>query len=293
MAIHSGLAKAVLLYRALNGRSGARVGRVQTTGDGPELRYPPGLIAYPQVQALWARRYMIETGATERDLAAAAINACAAGARNPRAAIRTPITEEEYFQSPYVAEPYRRADCTIEVDGACALLVTSLERARDLKLAPAVIAASGWRSRQFDIAMASSLLYEQMSRNYGFYLRDSLWAEAGMSPGKVDVASLYDCFTGVLLQNIEAFGLAEPGGAGDFIRRQMVDRALPQINPSGGLLTEGYLHGMNLVVEAVWQVQGMAGPTQVEDCGTALACSGGALSGSALVLARDPQRRIA
>lgn len=75
MAIHCGLADAVLVYRALNGRSGQRVGRVQATGVGPELRYPVGLVAYPQVQALWARRYMIETGATEHDLAAAAINA--------------------------------------------------------------------------------------------------------------------------------------------------------------------------------------------------------------------------
>lgn len=290
MAVHCGLAKSVLVFRALNGRSGARVGRVQTSGGGTELRYPVGLIAYPQVQALWARRYMIETGATERDLAAAAINARARATKNPRALARKPITEEDYFKSPYVAEPYRRLDCTVEVDGACAVLVTSLERARDLKLAPAVIRSSGWHSHQFDLDMGSFLLYDEMTKNFAFHMRDRLWGEAGMSPGDVDVASLYDCFTGVLISNIEAYGLSEFGGAGDFLRRQQTDTALPQINPSGGLLAEGYLHGMNIVAEAVWQVQGEAGPTQVAGCESALTCSAGALSGSALVLTRDHGR---
>ncbi len=287
MAIAAGQASAVLVYRALNGRSGTRVGRAPAGGTGAALRHSLGLVAYPQVQALWCRRYMIETGAGERDLAAAAINARARGARNPRALRRTPLTEEDYFAGPYVAEPYRAADCTLEVDGACAVLVTSLERARDLKLAPAVIRSSGWQSHRFDLDMASFLTYDDFARNFAHHLRDRLWREAGLGPSDLDVASLYDCFSGVLLQNIEGFGLAEPGGGGDYLRRQAGDRGLPAINPSGGLLAEGYLHGMNTLSEAVWQVQGEAGPTQVEGCRTALASSGGALSGSALVLGRD------
>ena len=290
MAVHCGLAKAVLVFRALNGRSGVRVGREQATGSGTELRYPVGLVAYPQVQALWARRYMIETGATEHDLAAAAINARCHAAKNPRATRREPLTEADYFKSPYVAEPYRRADCTVEIDGACAVLVTSLDRARDLRLPPAVIRSSGWHSHRFDLDMASLLTYDLPSRNYAYHLRDRLWRDAELAPGDVDVASLYDCFTGVLLENIEGFGLCEIGGAGDFLRRQATDRDLPVVNPSGGLLAEGYLHGMNLVAEAVWQVQGEAGLTQVAGCRHALTCSGGALSGSALILGRDDGR---
>lgn len=289
MAVHCGLANAVLVYRALNGRSGQRVGRVQASGLGPELRYPVGLVAYPQVQALWARRYMIETGATERDLAAAAINASMRASLNPRASRRRLITEEDYFNSPYIAEPYRKLDCTIEIDGACAVLVTSLEMARDLKLAPAVIASSAWQTHNFEVDMANFLTYDDMSRNYAWHLRDRLWGMAGMSPSDVDVASLYDCFTGVLIANVEGYGLAELGGGGDFLRCQMTDSKLTTINPSGGLLTEGYLHGMNTLAEAVWQVQGVAGPTQVADCNSALTCSGGAQCGSALVLTRDHQ----
>ncbi len=291
MAIHCGLANAILVVRARNGRSGQRVGRVQASGVGTELRYPVGLVAYPQVQALWARRYMIETGATERDLAAAAINASVRASVNPRAFRRKPITEADYFNSPYVAEPYRRLDCTVEVDGACAVLVTSLERARDLKLAPAVIASSAWRTHKFDLDMASFLCYDDFSRNYTYHLRDRLWGLAGLSPHEIDVASLYDCFTGVLIQNIEGLGLCEIGEGGEFLRRQSADPKLPTINPSGGLLAEGYLHGMNVLAEAVWQVQGMAGPTQVPDCNSAVTCSAGAQCGSALILTRDHQRQ--
>lgn len=287
MAIHCGLAKAVLVYRALNGRSGVRVGQARTSGAGPEIRYPTGLVAYPQVQALWAKRYMLETGATEHDLAAAAINASMGGSVNPRAMRRKAITKDDYFTSPYVAEPFRRVDCTIEVDGGCAVLVTSVEMARDLKLTPVVIEGSGWHSHQFDLDMASALIYATPGHNYGYHLRDRIFGLAGLSASDIDVASLYDCFTGVLLQNIEGFGFAEPGGGGDLIRRSMAGDRVVAINPSGGLLAEGYLHGMNLVAEAVWQLQGMAGTTQVERARTALTCSGGAMCGSALVLVRD------
>jgi acetyl-CoA acetyltransferase len=287
MAIHSGLAKAVLVYRALNGRSGLRVGRERTTGAGTDMRYPVGLVAYPQVQALWARRYMIETGATEHDLAAAAINAARGASVNARALRRKQITEDEYFASPYVAEPFRRLDCTVEIDGACAVLVTSLEMARDLKPPAVVIEGSGWHSHDFDLDMASALTYDEPGRNYGYHLRDRLYGLAGIGPGEIDVASLYDCFTGVLLQNIEGFGLAGPGGAGELLRSKMRGEKGPAINPSGGLLAEGYLHGMNILAEAVWQLQGIAGATQVPDARTALTCSGGAMCGSALVLARD------
>jgi acetyl-CoA acetyltransferase len=291
MAIHCGLANTVLVFRALNGRSGSRVGRVRAAGAGPDLRYPVGLVAYPQVQALWARRYMIETGATEHDLAAAAINASKHASVNPRAVRRQRVTETDYFASPYVAEPYRVLDCTIEIDGACAIVVTSVERARDLKLAPAVIESSAWRTHGFDLDMASFLCYDDLSRNYAFHLRDRLWGLAGLSPHEVDVASLYDCFTGVLLQNVEGLGICEIGEAGQFLRRQDIDGGRPVINPSGGLLAEGYLHGMNILAEAVWQVQHTAGPTQVPACSTALTCSGGALSGSAMILARDHHAR--
>jgi acetyl-CoA acetyltransferase len=230
---------------------------------------------------------MEETGATERDLAAAAINARRRAARNPRALLKSPLTEDTYFREPYIAEPFRRVDCTVEVDGACAVLVTSLELARDLRLPPALIASSGWHTHSFDLDMGSILTYESGAKNFGHFMKDRLFAEAGISASDLDAACLYDCFTGVLLQNIEGFGLCPPGGAGELIRNQMDDPSLPQINPSGGLLAEGYLHGINHVAEAVWQLQGMAGPTQVRDCKHVMVCSGGMMDGAAMILTRD------
>lgn len=203
MAIHAGQAKCVLVFRALNGRSGMRIGRHGANGDGAALRQAVGLLAYPQIQALYTRRYFEETGAGERDLAAAVINATQRAASNPRALRRTALTEQAYFASPYIAEPYRRVDCTTEVDGACAVLVTSLERARSLALPPAVIASSGWHTHRFDLDMGSLLTYESGLRNFGYYMRERLYNEAGHGPSEVDAFCLYDCFSGVLLQNIE------------------------------------------------------------------------------------------
>jgi acetyl-CoA acetyltransferase len=287
MAVHAGLAKAVLVFRALNGRSGMRVGWEKAAGVGPDLRYRPGLDSYPQVLAIWTSRYMHETGATEDDLAVAAINARLNGARNPRALRKAPLSTEDYFRSPYVAKPFRRVDCTIEVDGAAAVLVTSIERARDLNLPPAVVSGSGWLTRGFDLDMAGMLCYDQPSRNYAHHLKDRLYGEAGLAPADIQSVALYDCFTGVLLQNLEGFGFAEPGGGGDFVRAVMRGERGPVVNPSGGLLAEGYLHGMNLLADAVWQVQGLAGETQVPGCVNALCCSGGSMSGSAIILSAD------
>jgi acetyl-CoA acetyltransferase len=290
MAVEAGLAKSVLVFRALNGRSGMRVGRVKSQSEAAALRRSVGIIAYPQILALAYRRQMVEAGATEHDLYAAVANARRNASRNPRALRRDPVTEEAYFAQPYVASPFRNADCTIEVDGACAVLVTSLERARDLKLPPATVASSAWGSHQFDLDMGSMLSYDMPSKNVGWHMQDRLYGGCDLTPADIDVASLYDCFTGVLLQNMEGLGVCGYGEAGDYLRRKLAGGRGAVVNPSGGLLAEGYLHGMNVLAEAVWQVQGVAGPTQVDNCKVALTSSGGLTTASALLLARDHTR---
>ena len=288
MAVHAGLASNIIVFRALNGRSGLRVGREAATGGGTEFRYPLGYTAYPQVTAMWARRYMIETGSTEHDLAAIAIAQRKWAAMNPRAILQSELTEEEYFASPYVAAPYRVVDCTTEVDGAAAVLVTSLERARDLKLTPAVITGAAWETHGFDLDMGSTLRYKDYSRNFTHHLADRLWTSAGLGPQDVDVAELYDCFTGVLASSMEGLGFCGRGEAGAFARagHTAPGGKLPT-NTHGGLLSEGYLHGMNTVNEAVWQIQGLGGDRQVPEVDVVAVCSGGLGSGSALVLTKD------
>ncbi len=288
MAVAAGFAKNVVVFRAMNGRSGVRIGQRSAVGGGTEFRYPLGFVAYPQVAAMWARRYMIETGASERDFAAIAIAQRRWAEKNPRAILKSPLSEEDYFRSRWVAEPFRLPDCTTEVDGAAAVLVTSLDHARDLRQTPAVITSAAWATHGFDLDMGSSLRYDDYVRNYASHLAGPLWQRAGLGPQDVDFAEVYDCFTGALAINMEGLGLCDVGGAGAFARAGHTSPGgkLPT-NTHGGLLSEGYVHGMNTVTEAVWQIQGLGGERQVPKADVAVVSSGAYVSGSALVLTKD------
>jgi acetyl-CoA acetyltransferase len=280
--ITAGLARHVVVFRALNGRSGQRVGRAVAPGIAAEMRHRSGLVAYAQTVALWARRFMIDTGASEADLGAVVLAQREWAAKNERAARRDILTMDDYEASRYVSEPFRAVDCTIEVDGACALLLSPLDEARDMRR-PAVTIEAGAYSQAVGagIDMADMLTWPDMSRNYTSQLRDRLWSMAGVQPSDVDVAELYDCFSSSVLFAIEGLGLSERGGAGDWIRAD----TLP-FNTNGGLLCEGYVHGMTTVAEAALQLQGRCDSRQVPGAELAVVTSGALQDGSALVLGR-------
>jgi acetyl-CoA acetyltransferase len=290
-AIKAGLADTIVLFRALNGRSGTRLGRTQLD---PELhgsaanRYAAGLTAYPQHIAMWARRYMIETGATEADLGAVVMSQRAYAAGNDRAILRKPITREEYLASPMIASPFRLDDCTREVDGACALVVTSLERARDLRQTPVVVLGGAFGAGpRSGGEVGDILLWDDYTTNCIHHLSERLWRNAGISPEDVDVAELYDCFSSAVLYALEGLGFVGRGEAGAFIRdgHTEIDGTLP-VNTHGGLLCEGYLHGMNSLAEGVLQMRGGDAERFVKDAETAVVTSGTLMDGSAVVLAR-------
>lgn len=286
MAIDAGLASNVLVFRALNGRSGMRVGSSQAPGPATGMRYLSGLSAYPQLIAMWARRFMIETGATEHDLASVALAQREWAQHNHRAMVRKPLTPDEYWAAPYVAEPFRVPDCTVEVDGGCAVLVTSLDRARDLRHPPVTISGAAYGSRpRPGLDMADASLWDDLSYNYCSKIADDLWGRAGIAPSEVAFAELYDCFSSSVLFALEGLGIAERGGSGDLIRSGATRPGgdFP-VNTHGGLLCEGYLHGMNTVGEAVLQMQGRGGPRQVADRSSCVVTSGALQDGSALVL---------
>jgi acetyl-CoA acetyltransferase len=288
-AVDAGLATNVLVFRALNGRSGQRVGSTRVHGTGPDVRHPFGLTAYPQLIAMWARRYLIETGQDEHDLAAVVMAQRAWAADNDRAMRRAPLSWEQYLDSPMVAAPFRAADCTTEADGACAVLVTSRQRAADMRHSPVVLegAAYGTMNRS-GLDAGDCLLWKDMTRNYTSVIAEDLWASAGLGPAEMDMAQLYDCFSSSVLLALEGLGLAERGGAGALVRSGVTKPAgsLP-VNTNGGLLSEGYLHGMNTVYEAVTQLQGRAGNRTVAGAELCVVTSGALTDGSALVLARD------
>lgn len=288
MAVHSGLADNVLVYRAMNGRSGVRVGRAPVAGGGAPFRYPLGYVSYAQYMAMWARRYMVETGATQEDIGAVPIAQRVYAESNPQAMLRKPLSPEEYAASRWIAEPFHLHDCAREVDGSCAFLVTSLERARTLAQPPAVIAGSAYVApRRPGLDIGDSLFWDDFTRNHTSFLSEDLWRRAGLGPEDVDVAEIYDCFSSVVHWSLEGLGFCARGEAGAFIREgnTAAGGSLP-VNTHGGMLGEGYLHGANTVAEAVRQVQGRA-VNQVDGAEVAATTSGGMESGSALVLTVD------
>jgi acetyl-CoA acetyltransferase len=283
MAVESGHARNVLVFRAMNGRSGPRVGTMEFHGMGAQFRYPIGYDAYLMYVAMWAQRFLHETGQGERDLAAVALAQRAYAMANERAFKRRPLDLDGYLSSPLVVEPFRASDCTVEVDGACAILVTSVERARDLRHPPAVIASGAYRAGpRSGLDIGDHLLWDDYTRNYTSLLRDELFGRAGVTPGDVQLAEIYDCFTSTVLMGLEGLGLCERGASGDFVR----SGALP-INTHGGLLAEGYLHGMNTVAEAALQVQGRGGDRQAPRHEVCAVTSGAMMDGSALILTAD------
>jgi acetyl-CoA acetyltransferase len=290
MAVASGVAKNVLVFRALNGRSGVRIGSQSFIEPTTQYRYPIGFTAYPQFIAMWARRYMVETGASYEHLGGVAVAQRRYAELNERAIRRAPLTMNEYMDAPFVVDPFRSHDCTSEVDGACAVLVTSLERARQLQHRPAVLQGAAWITPSGSgLDLGDFFAWPDWSRNCHSYLSDRLWSSAGLRPEDMDFAEIYDCFTSVVLFGLEGLGLVGRGEAGEFILsgETASDGSLP-VNTNGGLLCEGYLHGMNTVAEAVLQIQGRCDQRQVEmSRGHCVVTSAALQDGSALVLTAD------
>jgi acetyl-CoA acetyltransferase len=289
MAIATGTADTVLVFRALNGRSGVRVGASRFAGKSAPYRYPIGYNAYMMYIAMWARRFLHETGQSDEDLAAVAIAQRAYAELNGNAILRRPLTLDDYYDARMVVDPFRVPDCTTEVDGACAVLLTSLDRARHLKQPPAVVAAHAYRAgARPGLDIGNHTMVDDYTENFTALLRDDLYRQAGITAADVDFAQIYDCFTSTVLMGLEGLGLCRRGESGSFVRagETSLDGSLP-VNTNGGLLSEGYVHGMNTVVEAVLQVQGRGGARQSPRHEVGLVTSGALVDGSALVLAAD------
>ena len=289
MAVESGVARNVLVFRALNGRSGKRIGSTAYESLTSDFRYPIGFDAYPQYIAIWAKRFMIETGFSYRDLGHVVSVQREYAALNERAMQRKPLSVDEYLETSFVVDPFRKADCTIEADGACAVLVTSVEDARSHSRPPAVIQGAAWTTpKGSGLDHADLFNWPDWSKNCHHYLRERLWQSARATPKDVGFAEIYDCFSAVVPMTMEGIGLCPRGGAAEFITsgETRLNGSLP-VNTHGGLLCEGYLHGMNTVNEAVLQIQGRGGKRQVKNNDCCLVTSAAMMDGSALVLTKD------
>lgn len=269
LAVAAGVADVVVAYRAFNERSGMRFGQVQTKlvgsadaeadsmGVDNSFSYPHGLSTPAAQVAMIARRYMHLSGATSRDFGVVSVADRKHAAKNPQAYFyRKPITIEDHQNSRWIAEPLRLLDCCQETDGAVAIVVTSLARARDLKHRPAIIEAAAQGSSPDQYTMVSYYRPELGLPEMGLVGRQ-LWAQSGLSPADIQTAVLYDHFTPFALIQLEELGFCGPGEAKDFIAGGAIEVGgrLP-VNTHGGQLGEAYLHGMNGIAEAVRQLRG-------------------------------------
>jgi acetyl-CoA acetyltransferase len=202
--------------------------------------------------------------------------------------MRKPIALDDYERAPWIAEPFRLFDCCLQSDGACAVLVTSLPMARDMKKKPVQILSGAIGGHPRSRGVMWTNYADEHAECFGTALADGLFQRAGVERRDIDFAQLYDCFTYSVLVQLEDFGFCAKGESGAFFRegRARLGGELP-VNTGGGLLSEAYIHGLNCVVEAVDQLRGDSGARQVADARLGLVTAGGAAhSGSALILGR-------
>lgn len=313
MAVETGAAEVVVVYRSLcqgqfhrfgqgpGGRPAAGPARVPGLGKARTLleahvafTMPYGMFSPPIAYAMVLQRHMHLFGTTAEQMGAVAVTTRAHAARNPRAVMGDrPMTMDDYMASRLVSEPFRLFDCCLETDGACAVVVTTHERARDLARTPVeVVAGAQGTSQGFGHGQYSnvSMPDEDYTSAGARTVADRLWARAGtagIGRGDIDVAQIYDHFTGLVLLSLEDFGFCARGEGGPFAASGALswpDGTLPT-NTHGGSLSEAYIHGLNHVVEGVRQLRGDS-TCQVEGAETCLVTSAAGVPTSALVLAR-------
>ena len=284
-AITSGAAEVVVAYRSIRARSGAtRFGAAKTRATptsghsgttAVQWCMPFGALTPASWLALNSTRYMHTYGVESSDFGRAVVQLRAHAATNPEAwGFERPITLDEHQSSRWIAEPcIRLFDCCQETDGSVALVITSTRRAADLpNPAVKILGASG--AGLFEQEIATDHYVPDLAVMEGsIALARQLFDTTGIARADLDVAMIYDAFTPILLMQLEGLGFCGPGEAKDFIgdANLGLDGDLP-CNTNGGLIGEGYIHGLNLVAEATRQLRGTAA-NQVVDAQTALVTS--------------------
>jgi acetyl-CoA acetyltransferase len=292
-AIAAGFADVIVLYHAVRRteakRFGGEAGFARHFGD--EWASPFGLMTPAQSFALIVRRHMHEYGTSQEQFGALAITQREHALRNPLAMMQKSLTMEDYLASRMITDPFRLFDCTLENDGACALIVTSAERARDLRQPPAYVAAvaqggpTSWSNPLYDHNAAPDVY---PTAGHGTIARD-LYAAAGAGPDDIDVAQLYDHFSGMVLLQLEDYGFCGRGESGPFVADGGVRWAGGRIpvNTHGGNLSEVNLHGTTHLIEGVRQIRGTS-TSQVVDAELCLVTGGPSPTpSSSMILSRS------
>jgi len=292
--VNAGVCNTVLIWRAMNERSQYRFGQPHTQNIGPQAGNGTGSLLWcmpfgAQTPATWesltAQRYMNKYGVTNEDLGRVSVAQRDWASTNPAAWFYgKPLTLAEHQASKWIVEPILRLlDCCQESDGGVAIVVTSLERARDLRQKPVRIVGA-CQSIPYNVEVISNYYHADLSmmpEAEGTAKR--LYAQTGMKPSDIQTAILYDAFTPQVLKQLEAFGFCGRGEAKDFVKDGHIGRggSLP-VNTNGGLISEAYIHGLNSMAEGVRQIRGTS-VNQVKNVQNVLVSSG--MAGA--ILAKD------
>ena len=294
-AIEAGLASCIVFYRALNARSGVRLGRGErilfeegghiVTGEreppGDIYSAPFGLLVPGQHHALYAQAYQGTYGLTDDQftdlLGSVAVTQRAYANTNPRAILKDKtLSMDEYRAGRVITAPLRLYDYCLETDGAMAMVLVSRERARSMGVKAVDVLAAGQYIHPGSVPM---LLYAKDCHSLvPPEVGDELFAKAEVSRDDIDVAMIYDATSTLVPIVLEDFGFVERGGAHDFLTSggNAPGGALP-VNTHGGLLSEGYFHGLNTIAEGVRQLRGES-PNQVDGAQTVFMTLRGASS---------------
>jgi acetyl-CoA acetyltransferase len=276
-AIVAGYAKYVVAFRALAQGQFGRFGQGHAPGrvSGPfAYAAPYGLMSPAQMFAMRTQRFMYEHQISQDALCGISLASYAHAQHNPRAVMYgRPLTREAYYNSRWIVEPFHLFDCCLENDGAAAVILTSAERARDLPNKPVYLmaAAQGSGYRQWVAAHSDP---DYATANFKT-VAPRLFGMAGVAPKDVDVAQIYENFTGGVLMSMVEHGLCAADEAETFCtggNLEWPNGKLP-LNTSGGNLAEAYMHGLELVVEGVRQMRGTS-TCQVKDAEICLVAAG-------------------
>ncbi len=265
LAIAAGVCEVVVISMADSLRTGLSREQamiMQASSGHAQFETPYGATV-PGYYALAARAYMHEYGASAEDFAAVAVNARRHAARNPAAEMREEITIDDVLDSRLIADPLRLLDCSLVSDGGAAVVLTSPERARRLGHPPVYLLGAGEGRGHEHISQASSLVSSSASLSGA-----RAFASAGLTPADMHFAQIYDCFTPVVLIELEDLGFCDKGTAGAFVRSGATAPGgeLP-MNTHGGLLAHchpGNPGSMFALTESVLQLRGAAGERQLE-----------------------------
>ena len=286
-AIHAGICNHVLLAIGRTGHSGGRIGvRVQQMPQFRmvgEFEMPSGAIAPAQLYAPMARRHMELYGTTSLHFAEIAVSTRNNAMLNPNATMQRPMTVEDHQNSRMISDPLRLLDCSLESDGGAVVVISAVDRARDMRQTPVLVmgVAEGHPDSPSAITQRPDMTTLGLAK-----AAPRAFAMAGVTPDDIDVAEIYDCFTYNVLCQIEDAGFCKKGEGGPFVASGAIrlDGRLP-VNTHGGLLSQAHMAGMNHIVELVRQLRGAAA-AQVRDAEIGLVTGYGDMGDGSIAIMR-------